>query len=453
MQNTLLAKFLIITGLGLVLLIPLTMIRSIIDERSDYRDEAIQDIANSWARSQEIKGLILVFPYEEIEFKEIEEHKDAQVLHRQEKVLHQYNHYVLPKTLQINAELTPQDHYRGIYKAPGYRSSIAMKGTFEVPVFEEKENITWKEPFLVLGVSDTRGINSAAHISINDQQHQWKPGTKLNKVYGGIHTVLSQKLLHQRELSFNVGFDLLGMKELTFKPLGEFTQINLKSPWPHPSFIGQYLPKTKEITTDGFNATWETTYFSSHMLEETRRCFTTDNCVLYQRNSLGVSLHQGVDTYVNADRSIKYAILFVGLTFVAFFLFEVLKGLKIHPIQYGLVGISLSLFYLLLISLSEHMAFGIAYVLASTACTGLLGFYVSHTLKSFSRGGVFTAFLVSLYAALYIILQSEDYALLMGAFLLFAVLAFIMAFTRNIDWYQLSSTNKKQTPLPTQEEK
>ncbi len=439
MQKALLFKFFVIGGIAVLLLIPLMLIGAIIDERANYRDQVVREISDTWVGAQKVSGPILVVPYEQVEFKEVRKYEDGKEQRIKEKVVYQKKKYLLPANLNIVGDLKPQDRYRGIYRVSGYNSSLQVLGDFDLTELKALGDVTWKTPFLVLGVQDIRGINKSISVSVNDKDFTFKPGTRLPLLKEGVHAKLSSGILKQETLSFDVNLELLGIEEIFFQPLGETTNLELTSSWPHPSFKGRYLPEHREISDEGFIAKWETSYFSSNIKQQFQDCLSLDKCHPLNSNFLGVSLHQGVDVYVQSDRSIKYAILFVGLTFVAFFLFEILKNLKIHAVQYGLVGVALSLFYLLLISLSEHIAFAMAYLIASGACVGLLGFYVCFVLKSLLRGGLFALTLIGLYAALYMLIRSEDYALLMGTFLLFGVLAFIMAITRNINWYKISA--------------
>lgn len=232
--------------------------------------------------------------------------------------------------------------------------------------------------------------------------------------------------------------DLQGLKRLGFLPLGRDTHLKLASAWPHPSFEGRFLPVSREITDAGFTANWETSFLASNMEQHFTDCLERQNCTEFAGNLLTTAFIQPVDIYLQGERSLKYAILFVGLTFLAFFLFEILKSLKIHPIQYGLVGAALALFYLLLLSLSEHIAFPLAYVSASAACVSMLGFYVSFVLGNVRRGLGFGGALAGLYGALYVLIRSEDHALLMGTLLLTAVLLVVMIITRKVNWYQVS---------------
>lgn len=448
MQKTLIYKFLMIGGLAILLLVPLAMIQGIIHERQSYRQTVISEIGASSTGAQRITGAILVAPYKETITRENEIYEDGkkQTVFKEEQV--RRYHYYLPEALAINGNVLTEERYRGIYKIPVYTAGLKLKGHFDLPqhldIKENLERITWEKPYLVLGIQDIRGINRSVRLAVNQQDVPFLPGTQTEFFPQGIHAPLNIGYDRPQRLAFDIDLELQGMQQLSFLPTGKFTKVNLTSPWPHPSFTGKFLPKTREVTDLGFAASWETSFFASNMLQYLQTCTQTAKCYEFEANHFGVSLHQGVDQYLQAERSVKYALLFIGLTFVAFFLFEVLKGLPIHPIQYGLVGMALALFYLLLISLSEHIAFGLAYAIASTACVSLLGFYVSFVLRSMIRGAVFGGALCGLYGALYLLTRSEDYALLMGSGLLFGVLAFIMALTRQVDWYKIEASTRKQ---------
>jgi inner membrane protein len=245
-------------------------------------------------------------------------------------------------------------------------------------------------------------------------------------------------------------FVLGGTESLALVPLGERNRFALSSTWPHPHFGGSFLPRTRSIDARGFRAEWEV----SSLATAARAQYAAGKAVARAADpvqgggrsgkevqaegidAVGVSLVDPVNVYSQADRASKYGILFVLLTFVGFFMFELIRQLPIHPIQYGLVGLALAIFFLLLVSLSEHIAFGWAYLLASIACIGLLGFYVGFVLRSRARGAGFAAMLAILYAVLYGLLASEDNALVLGSVLLFLILAAIMVVTRRVDWYQ-----------------
>ena len=249
-------------------------------------------------------------------------------------------------------------------------------------------------------------------------------------------------------LDTRLRFALGGTESLALAPLGRHNRVVLESSWPHPQFNGDFLPRSRRVDARGFHAEWEVSSLASNAQAQylggmtspsPRRSDATGDSAAAGLEAIGLSLVDPVNVYSQADRASKYGVLFVVLTFGGFFLFELIKRLPIHPIQYGLVGLALAIFFLLLVSLSEHVAFGVAYLVASGACIGLLGFYLSHVLRSRARGLGFAAMLAMLYAALYGLLVSEDNALVLGAGLLFVILAVAMVVTRKIDWYALGT--------------
>ncbi len=456
MQKSLFYKFLTVGGLALLLLLPLSMVQNIVNEREIYRIGVMHDIAESRTGPQKITGAMIVAPYVEKTTKEVEIYEDGEkrTILKTEHI--QRHKYFMPETLNIQGSITTEERYRGIYKVPVYTTQLAVQGEFAIPqhlgITENLDNISWKEPFVVMGIEDIRGISRSVSIHVNQQPLEVLSGTYTHAIPQGIHARIDTSFEKAQSLAVHIALELQGMERLSFLPTGKFTKVDLTSPWPHPGFIGRYLPKTRRITDKGFTASWETSFFASNMVQYMQNCMQDNQCRQFQDNSFGVSLQEGVDIYLQAERSLKYALLFVGLTFVAFFLCEVLKGLSIHPVQYGLVGTALAVFYLLLVSLSEHIAFSLAYSIASSACVALLGFYVSYVLRSMSRGLIFAGGLAGLYGALYMLIRSEDYALLMGAALIFVVLAFIMVITRHIDWHKvgISALPKSASNVPAE---
>jgi inner membrane protein len=272
------------------------------------------------------------------------------------------------------------------------------------------------------------------------KDYPFQPGSNVKALGPGIHVPL-ERLSGEGRVAFKFKLGLNGMDDFSIVPLGRDTEVRLTSTWPHPSFVGQYLPETRQISATGFDATWHTSWFSTNANERFQQC-GEDHCEALNGTVLGVRLIEPVDVYLMSERSVKYGFLFVFLTFGAFFLFEALKRVGIHPVQYGMVGLALALFFLLLISVSEHIAFPLAYSIAASSCVALVGFYVSHVLHHARWGVGFGAMLGALYGLLYVLLQSEDYALLLGSVLLFALLAVAMILTRQVDWYQLSGSSE-----------
>ena len=252
----------------------------------------------------------------------------------------------------------------------------------------------------------------------------------------GIHAPLTLASLQKEGLTADFTLNLAGTSSLSLVPVGRSSELLLQSNWPHPNFLGNFLPDERKVTDKGFSARWRSTWFANNI----NSAFMYDNGIMEEEKlpTFTTSLIEPVDHYQLTERAVKYAVLFLGLTFMAFFLFETLTGLRVHPIQYLLVGAALVLFYLILLAFSEHLGFDVAYLLASVACSGLIAFYLSAVLRGMRRGMLFAASLLLLYGILYMLLQSEDNALVLGSVLLFGVLAGIMLLTRKLDWYQVA---------------
>jgi inner membrane protein len=289
---------------------------------------------------------------------------------------------------------------------------------------------------LVFGVSDSRGLRRPPSVTLNGVQAAVEPGTHLSWLEQGF-TAHAGPVLGTRVLRvpFEIEIELVGTDRLSFVPLGASTHAEMESEWPHPSFTGGFLPDERHVDAKGFRATWQLSRYATGvdgLLERVRQGAKP----ALETVDFGVRFVTPVDVYQQSERAVKYGMLFVMLTFMAFFLFEVLRRMAVHPIQYGLAGAALALFFLLLVSLSEHLPFALAYLVASGACVGLLAFYVGHVLRSAVRGLGFGGLLAGLYALLYVLLLSEDYALLLGSLLLFVVLGAVMIMTRRVDWYR-----------------
>jgi inner membrane protein len=256
-------------------------------------------------------------------------------------------------------------------------------------------------------------------------------------MYQGMHVTVG--VLSQRNNPVEFGFELSvnGMESLQFAPVGKNTQVDIQADWPDPSFYGRYLPASRDINNDGFKASWNVSSFSSNTGQYINTC-ESGECSKLMHSGFGVKLFNSIDIYQQSERSVKYALLFIALTFASFFLYEVTKSLRLHPMHYLLVGLSLSVFYLLLISLSEHVSFLYAYIMATLASVSLIGFYIGSVLASNRHGGLIATALLVLYGMLYAILSSEDNSLLMGSLLIFAVLSLVMVVTRRVDWYALT---------------
>lgn len=451
MQKSLLIKALITAALALALLIPLNAIHSTVWERQSRQAAVVQEVSASYAGAQTLAGPVLVLPYTlertEVVLEDVPgtaPGKPAQVRREYQSRI-QGRWTLLPTLADWDTQASTDYKRRGLFKALVYDLAVRVSGRFEVPAnpslpgSKEGDKVVWGTPFVSVLIADTRGLSSAPKLTLDGQTPSFRNGSGLVAMPDGIRAELpSMKPGADLSLPFALTYSVRGTECASFIPLAETTRVALSSAWPHPSFSGAFLPtpKDQQIGPEGFKARWEITSLATKApaafvaaANEGRAC--EGAC----QESFGVRLVEPVNVYSMADRALKYGFLFVALSFAAFFLFEVLKSLRIHPAQYLLVGLALALFFLLLLSLSEHIPFGLAYAIAAGASIALQGFYLSHVLGSVRRGLGFAAMLAALFGALYGLLVNEDSALLMGSLLLFGLLTLAMIATRKLDWY------------------
>ena len=443
-------KALMVLALTLAILVPLTMIRGTINERESYRAEAVASVARSTAGEQSFAGPTLVVPYTQVV--EVAERDQAGVEHVVRKTRERQWLY-FPKTLDVAGTLHPELRSRGIYDVRVYEWRGVASGSFDVQIPATDDTVISRVigwPWLSVAIGDVRGLRGKPELTVDGRAFDIKQGVG-SRGGEGIHVRLDAVSAGQRlKLETRFVFTLAGTEQLTVIPLGDDNHVRLSSSWPHPSFVGTLSPGRLAVDGSGFSAEWNLPALATNSQRQYRRGMdaadgrreeagrVADSSALASVDSVQLQLIEPVDIYAQSDRATKYGLLFVGLTFVGFFMFELIKQLRIHPIQYVLVGLSLAIFFLLLVSLSEHMGFGIAYLAASAACIGLLGFYLSAVLRSAWRGTGFAIMLATLYGALYGLLVSENNALVLGAGLLFVILAAIMVITRKVDWYRVS---------------
>jgi inner membrane protein len=436
MNRPLLLKLLAIIVLTLLILIPLGLIRDTVQDRQQHRQEAIASIAASYAGNQTITGPVLVVPYK-IKIDElVGQDTNGKKTYNSRTEDREFRFF--PKDLQIQGKLLPGERYRGLHKVHVYELQSHAGGSidYQLPSSAQliSDQITLLPPYLAIGVSDVRGLVGSPSIKVGAQALPLEQGAG---TFGkGMHaTLLHASLSGDGSLDFSLDMTLAGTETLAITPIADHNRIELTSNWPHPQFGGSFLPRERSISDKGFHAIWDVSSLASSAQRELRVGGDGKTAL----ESLEIQLAEPVNIYSQADRATKYGLLFVLLTFVGFFIFETIKQLPIHPIQYLLVGLGLAIFFLLLVSLSEHIAFWISYLVASAACIGLLTFYLTQVLHSFLRALGFGAMLTLLYGTLYGLLISEDNALLLGALMLFVILAVIMAVTRKIDWYQTAA--------------
>jgi inner membrane protein len=419
----------IIAFLSLVLLIPAFMIQFLISERQDRRNEAIQEVFSKWGDTQTVAGPILSIPYN-FPIKT----EEGELLYTK-----RYAH-ILPEDLAISVDVIPEIRYRGIYEAVLYTAKIAMKGTIKpaeiVSLNIPNKDMLWDEAIISIGISDLRGIQELVTLNWNSSKLMMDPGIETKDIFpSGISTkgVLKDQA---SEYNFSIDITLNGSGSLLFIPLGIETDVKCTSIWNNPSFTGNYLPDNRIVNNNGFEADWKILHLNRNFPQK----WTGSDFNIYL-SSFGVNFLIPVDDYQKTMRTAKYAIMFITFTFLSFFLIELLNRKSIHPIQYLLIGFSLLVFYTLLLSFSEHMNFNLAYILAGSANILLISAYTKSVLKNNRLTLIILGILVLLYGYLYVVLQLQDYALLMGSIGLFIVLATLMYLTRKIDWFSILKTS------------
>ena len=431
-KNSLLVKLFSIGFLILLLLIPNSMIDGLIGERQSRLEEATREVSSSWGAAQTLAGPILSIPYSE--WMQVEDGKKVEYLHVA---------YFLPLALKVSGKINPELRKRGIYDIILYQTDLLIEGKFGTPDFAAlhiaPENMHWDQAKLSLGITGMSGIKNSILLNWSGETIRLEPGTASSKTLtAGVSNAVPLSA-ENKEYSFSMPLKLNGHGFLKFEPLGKETKVSLESSWPSPSFEGEFLPDQREITENGFQASWTVLDLNRNYPQQWKDyeyTFTGDNA--RQQSSFGVRLIQTVDGYAKTERSSKYAILVIGLTFLIYFFFETLRKFHIHPFQYFLVGLALSVFYLLLLSLSEHIGFNPAYFIAAAVTVGLIAVYSSGMFKT-PRLTIQLALLLTLiYGFIFIVLQLEDYALLAGSIGIFIALAAVMFYSRNVDWYNLS---------------
>lgn len=421
-------KLVTITILMLLLLIPVAMITSIIQERESLNKEARDEVRSKWAAEQQINGPILTIP---LIYEYEEENK---------KITKTKYWNLLPENLDIEGDVIPEKLRRGIYEVVVYKSSLDVSGDFIInpkPDRQDLKEIQFDQAFLTLGITDLRGIKNQIKLNWNGKKLNVEPGSRLKDIiYSGI-TIALPDLREQvnKKIAFNFSVDLNGSKNLSFIPLGNTTKLILKSPWSSPSFNGNFLPDNREISDDGFTADWSVLQLNRNYPQS---WIGNGNKEQMQESSFGVDLILPLDDYQKSYRSAKYAVMTIALTFLIFFLVEILNKRKIHPFQYALVGLALSLFYILLVSISEHSNFNIAYGVSGVGIVVMIFLYSLSVFKKLSLSLILILMLCGIYGFLFTTLQLVDYALLMGSIGLLLILGLTMYFTRNINWYKLN---------------
>ena len=434
-KNELGIRFLIIGIIALIMFIPLGSVNSIVDERNDLYTNVLKNISSQWGNPQVVTGPALVIPIiekynitEKTKYSEGNEKIHNKIVYKNKNII------ILPKKLSKKINLKEHYRYRSIYKSLVYEAGIKIQGNFDLSGYSKLSDNLYKvrydKAYILMGLSDTKAIQNVSKLQLNANSYAFEPGVGvvLNGISSGFHAPIGidEK---QNIYNFNFTFNTKGSSSIRFSAFGEQTDVTVDSSWKHPSFQGAILPTEREITKDGFHAIWKIpslarNFPQSWILEEHN----------YNLNQLltGVDLYEPVYLYSLVSRSIKYGVLFIVLTFLTFLIFELTQNTKLHYVQYGLIGLSLGLFFLTLLSLSEHISFLYAYIIASSITLISISIYTWFNSKNIKQSFSIFIMLVALYTILYSLLQLEDYALLMGTGLLLIILFILMWITRNL---------------------
>lgn len=432
LKNNIIFKIVTILVIILLLMIPATMIRGIINERENTQSEAIHEVSSKWAEEQTLSGPFISVPY----IKMVKEMVDS--VYKMVPV-REYIH-IMPEELKISGNITPEKRYRGIYEIVVYNSKIDITGKFskanltalDIPL----NTIMFDKAEFTVGINDLRGIEKQASLNWNGADVVFNPGVSSNDVVSsGINATVSY--VDSINHNFSLSLDLKGSQLLYFTPVGKVTDVKIISPWPDPSFDGAFLPDSRNVSAKGFDAHWNILHLNRNYPQ-----MWTGTQPAFGESSFGINLRLPVDNYQKSTRTIKYAILFITFTFLVFFFIEVLNKVFIHPVQYILVGIGLIVFYALLLSISEHLSFNPAFLISAVATLLLIAGYVKAILKSRQLMLLISGILAVLYAFIFVIIQLQDYALLIGSIGVFIILALVMYFSRKIDWYNLNLNEK-----------
>lgn len=427
----------VIGALILILQIPVLLTFGLMSERESSKNVAVQEIAEGWALAQEVVGPYLIVPYRTAHVATNQAGQTATTWVESSATF-------LPEELEVTAALKEQTLHRGIYESAVYAADIGIAGSFSKPDFSKwslaEDQILWDQARLMFEVSDARGFRDSVAVDWAGEARDFEPGERtLPGARQGLQTSLSAEDLAGEAFPFEMKFALKGSSNIRFAPLGRRTVTRITGSWPSPSFQGAWLPDERETTPEAFSASWTIPFLGRSFPQS----WTGDLQNTPSISQFGVDLLTPVDAYRQTERSLKYELLFLALTFAPLWLFEVLVGIRLHFIQYGLIGAAVCLFYLLELSLAEQTGFAGAYAAAAAMIAGLVTSYAWSILGSVSRAATMGAVISGLYAFLYVLISLEDFALLVGSLALFLVLAALMYTTRPVNWFRMGSANEQ----------
>ncbi|WP_049011145.1 cell envelope integrity protein CreD [Klebsiella variicola] len=439
LKSPLFWKITTLIGCVVLLSLPLMMVRELINERADYRSEVVDAIEQSTSGSQKLAGPLIAIPITETLTR----------MENQKEVNYQRSwvYYWLPESLAVTGKQTVESRRVGIYSGQVWHNALQIKASFDPLRLAalRKTNIVLGPPRLVVSVGDARGIGSIHAPEVNGNVLSVEPGLGISGDGAGIHMPMPALAEDNKPLEIAFSLDLNGTGEFSLVPIGRNSELQLTSNWPHPGFLGSFLPTQREVSAAGYRAHWQSSWFANDM----GSYFKDDMEIPWSRlPAFSADVMSLADQYQLTDRATKYAILLIGLTFMAFFVFESLTRRPLHPMQYLLVGLSLVLFYLVLLALSEHVGFTAAWLAASLSGAVMNGVYLQAVLRGWRNSLLFVAALLLLDGVMWFLLHSEDSALLLGTGVLVLALSVLMFLTRRVDWYALSLPKGSAPPPP-----
>ncbi|MCQ9398031.1 cell envelope integrity protein CreD [Klebsiella pneumoniae] len=439
LKSPLFWKITTLIGCIVLLSLPLMMVRELINERADYRSEVVDAIEQSTSGSQKLAGPLIAIPITET----------LSRMENQKEVNYQRSwvYYWLPESLAVTGKQTVESRRVGIYSGQVWHNALQIKASFDPLRLAalRKTNIVLGQPRLVVSVGDARGIGAIHAPEVNGNVLSVEPGLGISGDGAGIHMPMPALAEDNKPLEIAFSLDLNGTGEFSLVPLGRNSELQLTSNWPHPGFLGSFLPTQREVSAVGYRAHWQSSWFANDM----GSYFKDDMEIPWSRlPAFSADVMSLADQYQLTDRATKYAILLIGLTFMAFFVFESLTRRPLHPMQYLLVGLSLVLFYLVLLALSEHIGFTAAWLAASLSGAVMNGIYLQAVLRGWRNSLLFVAALLLLDGVMWFLLHSEDSALLLGTGVLALALSVLMFLTRRVDWYALSLPKGTVPPTP-----
>ncbi|MFD1255554.1 cell envelope integrity protein CreD [Mucilaginibacter terrae] len=432
-RESVLLKMLIIVVIALVLLIPSSWIQGLIQERSARQQEIIEDVSDKWSGSQLVQGPVLVIPYK----KQITQKDTANKI-----TVKEYTEtlYLLPENLIIKANINTETLHRGIFDVGVYNAGLSITGNFNradlAKLQIDSSNMMLDKARLVFGISDLKGLKANPVIKVQNQLLTVEPVLNgSNLLDNGLQAAINLNKNTSSNIPFSFKLDLKGSQSINFLHTGKTTQVEVSGNWPSPKFEGRSLPDYRHIDAKGFIAKWRMLYLNRPFPQQWAANDTLLNSLKNTKDALfGVELHIQVDDYQKTTRTSKYAILIILLTFVSLFLTEVIQKRKIHIFNYALIGAAMIVFYTLLLSLSEHLGYNIAYLIAAVATIALIAWFTASLLANTKAATFFAAILTLFYVFIFVIIQLEDMALLVGSIALFVIVSVLMYFSKKISW-------------------